>query len=212
MIAWCWYHNPLMQMAQSRIRLLVFAFLILALSPVVSNADTVDVLPIRPVSFDAILRDQTFAPKERAIELQAGITALWYRDLEVRTVYRFLDLHAENENVTQHIVFLNPRWNNFIDVLNFPSGHPINEIIRDVLFGPLQHRVVPYLGGVGGMVLPGPQNDRPGRFYGGQIGARFLLTEGVSLDVSLEYSRFATQIEERSEEAQRWLMSVGIRF
>jgi hypothetical protein len=198
--------------------MLTIAWIIRALSivivalPFATGAEQVDVLPIRPLSFDAIIRDQTFAPNERAIELQTGFTALWYRDLEVRAVYRFLDLHSETEDVTQHIVFLNPRWNNFIDVLDFPSRHPINQIIRHVLFGPLQHRVVPYLGGVGGMVLPGPQNDHPGRFYGGQVGARFLLTAGVSLDVSLEYSRFATQVEDRSDEAQRWLMTIGIRF
>lgn len=173
---------------------------------------TADVFPIRPLSFDAIVRDQTFAPKERAIELQAGFTALWYRDVEVRSVYRFLDLHTEHEDVTQHIIFLNPRWNNFIDVLDFPARHPINRTIRHILFGPLEHRVVPYLGAMGGMVLPGPQNDHPGRFYGGQIGTRFLLTQGVSLDLSLEYSRFRTQTDSQQEEAERWLVTIGIRF
>lgn len=181
-------------------------------APVSGQVETASILPIRPLSFDAIVRDQTFAPKEHAIELQAGLTAFWWRDLEVRTVYRFLDLHSASDDVTQHIVFLNPRWNNFIDVFDFPASHPINQLLRHAFFGPLEHRVVPYLGGVGGMVLPGPNNDRPEAFYGGQLGVRVLLTEGISLDVSLEYSRFRTEVDEQKDEVQRWLMTIGIRF
>jgi hypothetical protein len=180
--------------------------------PASAQVETASILPIRPLSFDAIVRDQTFAPKEHAIELQAGLTAFWWRDLEVRTVYRFLDLHSEHDDITQHIIFLNPRWNNFIDILDFPASNPINQLLRHAFFGPLEHRVVPYLGGVGGMVLPGPNNDHPEAFYGGQLGVRVLLTEGISLDISLEYSRFRTEVDQLEDEVQRWLMTVGIRF
>jgi len=177
-----------------------------------AQEEAVRILPIRPLNFDAIVRDQTFTPKERAVELQAGFTALWYRDLEVRAEYRFLDVRNEADNLTQHIIFINPRWNNFIDILDFPARRPINNLIREVLFGPLKHRVVPYLGALGGMVLPGPDNDHPGRFYGGQLGTRFLLTQGISLDLSVEYSRFRSQVHEEQNEARRWLFTVGIRF
>ena len=62
------------------------------------------------------------------------------------------------------------------------------------------------------MVLPGPSRDHPGRFYGGQVGTRFLLTRGVSLDVSVEYSRLQIQFEDEARESRRWLLTVGIRF
>lgn len=177
-----------------------------------AQEEAVKILPIRPLNFDAIVRDQTFSPKERAVELQAGFTALWYRNLEMRAEYRFLDVHNESENLTQHIIFLNPRWNNFIDILDFPAHRPINNLIREALFGPLKHRVVPYVGALGGMVLPGPDNDHPGRFYGGQLGTRFLLTQGISLDLSVEYSRFRSHVHEEQNEARRWLFTIGIRF
>jgi len=200
------------QSGNEYVRFVIFLGVTVLPITVSAQVETASILPIRPLSFDAIVRDQTFAPKEHAIELQAGLTAFWWRDLEVRTVYRFLDLHSEADNVTQHIVFFNPRWNNFIDILDFPASNPINQLLRHAFFGPLEHRVVPYLGGVGGMVLPGPNNDRPEAFYGGQLGVRVLLTEGISLDVSLEYSRFRTQVDDENDEVQRWLMTIGIRF
>ena len=79
-------------MTPARILLLLSLVSSLLAQPAFAQRETLDLLPLWPLNFDAIIRDQTFAPKERAIELQAGFTALWYRDLEVRTVYRFLDL------------------------------------------------------------------------------------------------------------------------
>ncbi|HJU05783.1 MAG TPA: hypothetical protein VJ692_11585 [Nitrospiraceae bacterium] len=192
--------------------LAAFFPLLVITMPGLAQEEKVSILPIWPLNFDVVISDQTFAPKERAIELQAGFTALWYRNLEVRAQYRFFDLRDEEFDTTQHFLFLNPRWNNFIDLLDFPAKRPINRIIRHALFGPLEDQVVPYVGGLIGMALPGPGRDHPGRFYGGQIGTRVLLTRGVSLDVSATYTRFAIEFQDEARDSQRWLLTVGIRF
>src|SRR5881409_368231 len=93
-----------------------------------------ELLPIRPFSFDVALRQQTFAPDDREITIQAGITALRYGNLEVRTIYQFFSIHEQDFKTDQHSVYVNPRWNNFIDILDFPKGLPINRIIRHLLF------------------------------------------------------------------------------
>lgn len=171
-----------------------------------------DLFPVWPISLDAIVRSQTFAPKERVLEGQIGMTALRYGDLEARMTYRLFNSRSAEFNTTQHTIFANPRWNNFIDVLDWPANRPFNRTLRRFLFGPLQDQVVPYVGVLGGMVLPGPSHDVPGLFYGGNVGLRFLLTGGASLDVSLEYNRYELQFEERAGLAQRWQMLIGIRF
>ena len=43
--------------------------------------------PIRPISLDVVLRQQTFAPTDREFTIQTGITALRYGDIEVRGLY-----------------------------------------------------------------------------------------------------------------------------
>jgi hypothetical protein len=171
-----------------------------------------DIFPIWPIGLDAILRQQTFAPKERVAEGQIGITALRYGDLEVRGNYRLFNSRTPEFTTTQHTLFVNPRWNNWIDLLDWPPGRPINRMLRRFLFGPLQDQVVPYVGLLGGMILPGPGHHAPGYFYGANTGLRFLLTRGASLDVSLEYNRYDVAFEDRSGTAQRWQMLIGIRF
>lgn len=168
--------------------------------------------PIRPISFDAVLRQQTYGPDDREITVQAGITALRYGNLEVRGVFRHFSLHTQEFKTDQNALFINPRWNNFIDVLDFPTHRPINRLIRHALFGPLEDRAVPYLGLLTGAVVPGPGASGPGHFLGGQIGVRFPVALGVSFDIALEYSQFGIDFRGEAGQAQQWVMTTGIRF
>lgn len=45
--------------------------------------------PIRPFNVDVMLRQQTFAPDDREIGVQVGITAMRYGNVEVRTIYQY---------------------------------------------------------------------------------------------------------------------------
>jgi hypothetical protein len=168
--------------------------------------------PIRPISFDAVLRQQTYGPDDREMTVQAGVTALRYGNLEVRGVFRHFSLHTQEFKTDQNTLFLNPRWNNFIDVLDFPAHRPFNRLIRHALFGPLEDRAVPYLGVLAGAVVPGPGASAPGHFLGGQLGVRFPLAFGVSFDVALEYSQFGVDFRGEAGQAQQWVMTTGIRF
>ena len=129
--------------------------------------------PIRPINFDVAVRQQNFAPDDREITIQAGITALRYGNLEVRRSTNFSASIQKSSRPTRMPSFFNPRWNNFIDILDFPKGMPINRVIRHVLFGPLEDRAVPYAGLLGGGIAPGPGHSGLGYLYGGQIGVAF---------------------------------------
>ncbi|MGH7165922.1 MAG: hypothetical protein ACREIS_10420 [Nitrospiraceae bacterium] len=171
-----------------------------------------DVLPIRPFSFDVAFRQQTYAPDDREIGIQAGITALRYGNLEVRTIYQFFSIHSQEFNTDQHSLYLNPRWNNFIDVLDFPSRMPINRLIRHLLFGPLEDRAVPYVGLLAGGVLPGPGTSAPGGLIGGQIGVRFPVARGLSVDMTLQYAQYGVDFRGEAGQAQQWIFTTGVRF
>jgi hypothetical protein len=101
-----------------------------------------EVFPLRPFNFDVALRQQSFAPDDREVTLQAGLTALRYGDGELRVGYQYFSIHTEDFKTDQHAVFLNPRWNNVLDLLDFPSM-PIGRALRHVLFGPLEDRAIP---------------------------------------------------------------------
>ena len=107
-------------------------------------------------------------------------------------------------------MFLNPRWNNVIGVLNFPSGPPLTEISHNVLLRPYRTASC----SIEAVMAAGSYPAR--RMIVGSMLWRttrrvVFATEGVSLEASLEYGRFATHLEERSDTAQCWLMSVGMR-
>lgn len=121
-----------------------------------------DILPLRPFSFDVSFNDRTFAPTRRVISVQAGITALRYGPLELRGIYQYYSHHTPTFITDQHSLYANPRWNNFIDLLDFPSGKPISRMLRHVLFGPLEHRAVPYVGAILGGTIPGRGAFSPG--------------------------------------------------
>ena len=175
---------------------------------------TLEILPVRPISFDVVFRQQSYAPHDREITIQAGLTALRYGNLEVRGMYRHFSYHAPEQSVTtdQNAILVNPRWNNFIDILNFPEGKPINRMLRHALFGPLEDRAVPYLGLLAGGLVPGSGARGPGYFVGGQVGVRFPLAFGVSLDVALEYSQYQVNFQSTDGISQQWVMTTGIRF
>jgi hypothetical protein len=168
--------------------------------------------PLRPYSFDVSFNQRTFAPQTRLIAAQAGITAFRYGNLEVRTVYQYYSQHTQTFVTDQNSLYLNPRWNNFIDILDFPKDYPINRMIRHVLFGPLEDRAVPYLGALLGGTLPGRDANVPGYLYGGQVGVRFPVARGISLDLGLQYMRLEIDFHSQSNLSEQWLFTTGIRF
>jgi len=181
-------------------------------SPVTAEDAFLEWLPIRPFSFDVAFSQWTFAPDNRVIGIQGGITALRYADLEVRAIYQYYSNHTLTFQTDQNSLYLNPRWNNFIDILDFPKGMPINRVIRHVLFGPLEDRAVPYVGLLGGATLPGPGSTWPGHLIGGQVGVRFPVARGFSVDTSVQYSQFGTDFQGNAGQTQQWLITTGVRF
>lgn len=194
---------------------LIFGMIILSTAPL-SNALAIesipDFLPLRPFSFDVSFNQRTFAPQTRVIAAQAGLTAFRYGNLEVRTVYQYYSQHTPTFITDQHSLYLNPRWNNFIDLLDFPKDNPINRMIRHILFGPLADRVVPYLGALVGGTIPGRDANSPGYLYGGQVGVRFPVARGVSVDMGLQYMRLEIDFKGHSDLSEQWLFTTGVRF
>ncbi len=171
-----------------------------------------NVFPIRPFNFDVGFSQRTFAPDNRVIGIQAGITILQYGNLEVRAIYQYYSNHTTSFTTDQNSLYVNPRWNNFIDILNFPKSMPINRVIRHVLFGPLENRAVPYLGLLAGGTMPGPGHNAPGHLIGGQVGVRFPVARGLSVDMALQYSQFGIDFQGEGGQTQQWLFTTGMRF
>ena len=177
--------------------------MVMVASPVTAQDAFLEWFPIRPFSFDVAFSQRTFAPDNRVIGIQGGITALRYADLEVRAIYQYYSNHTLTFQTDQNSLYLNPRWNNFIDILDFPKGMPINRVIRHVLFGPLEDRAVPYVGLLGGATLPGPGSTWPGHLIGGQVGVRLPVARGFSVDTSVQYSQFGTDIQGNAGQTQQ---------
>lgn len=187
--------------------------LVMALPPTAAGQEAVlDILPLRPFNFDISFNQRTFAPETRVIAAQAGITALRYGQLEIRTIYQYYSQHTPTFITDQHSLFLNPRWNNFVDFFDFPKTKPLNGVIRHVLFGPLEDRAVPYLGVLIGGTLPGRGAYSPGYLYGGQVGVRFPVARGFSVDMGLQYTRLEVDFKGTSDLSQQWLFTIGIRL
>lgn len=168
--------------------------------------------PLRPFSFDVSFNQRTFAPQTRVIAAQAGLTAFRYDNIEVRTVYQYYSQHTPTFITDQNSLYLNPRWNNFVDILDFPKDYPINRMIRHVLFGPLEDRAVPYLGALVGGTIPGRDSNSPGYLYGGQVGVRFPVARGLSVDVGIQYQRLEIDFKGNSDLSEQWLFTTGFRF
>ena len=168
--------------------------------------------PLRPFSFDVSFNQRSFAPQLRVIAVQAGFTALRYGPLEVRTVYQYYSNHTLISKTDQNSLYLNPRWNNFIDLLDFPQNKPINRMIRHLLFGPLEDRAVPYVGALLGGTIPGRDALSPGYLYGGQVGVRFPVAHGVSVDMGFQYSRYEIDFKSKSDLTDQWVFTIGVRL
>lgn len=194
---------------------LVFGIVILvtATPPPAAAIEAVpEFFPLRPFNVDVSFNQRTFGPQARVIAVQTGFTALRYGLLEVRTIYQYYSHHTPNFITDQHSLYVNPRWNNFIDLLDFPGHMPINRMIRHLLFGPLEDRAVPYVGALIGGTIPGRDADSPGYLYGGQVGVRFPVARGFSVDMGLQYSRFEIDFKNKSDLSQQWLFTIGVRF
>lgn len=199
--------------AQNRSRwTILIVLLLICPSRVIAQEAFLEILPLRPFNFDMAFRQQTFAPDDREIGIQAGLTALRYGNLEVRAIYQFFSIHAEEAKTDQHAIFVNPRWNNFIDILDFPKGKPISRTIRHVLFGPLEDRAVPYVGLLGGAVIPGPGHDTPGHLVGGQVGVRFPVAGGLAVDITVQYTQYGVDFRGEAGQSQQWVFLTGIRY
>jgi hypothetical protein len=181
-------------------------------APAIAEDANLEWLPIRPFNFDVAFSQRTFAPDNRVIGIQGGITALRYGNLEVRAIYQYYSNHTQTYTTDQHSLYLNPRWNNFIDILDFPKGMPINRFLRHVLFGPLEDRAIPYVGLLAGGTLPGPGDTWPGHLIGGQVGVRFPVARGFSVDMAVQYTHFGIDFQGEAGQTQQWLFTTGIRF
>jgi hypothetical protein len=171
-----------------------------------------EILPIRPFNFDVALRQQSFAPNDREVTLQAGITALRYGDGEMRIGYQYFSVRTDDFRTDQHGLFLNPRWNNVLDLLEFPASMPIGRMLKHLFFGPLEDRAVPYVGGLIGTVISGQGRTSPGLLYGGQAGVRFPVARGISLDLSLQFTQYDVNFRGEAGESQQWLFLTGFRY
>ncbi|MGH7256398.1 MAG: hypothetical protein ACREI3_11535, partial [Nitrospirales bacterium] len=170
-----------------------------------------EVFPIRPFGIDFAFR-QSFTSDDQEIGLQASLTALHYGNFEVRGTYQYFGFASKDHDADIHAIYLNPRWNNFLDILDFPSGNPINRLLRHWLFGPLENRAIPYLGAVGGAVLSGPGERPPTYLFGGQGGVRFPVGHSVSLDLSLWYFEYGINFEGHGEHERQLLFTTGLVF
>ena len=204
----CRPHRP-----RQRIWLLSLSVLIaLTAAPARADDALLEWFPLRPFNFDMTFSQRTFAPDNRVIGIQGGLTALRYGDLEVRATYQFYSNHTQTFQTDQHSLYVNPRWNNFIDILDFPKGMPISRVIRHVLFGPLEDRAVPYLGLLGGATLPGPGHTWPGHLIGAQAGVRFPVARGFSVDMAVQYTEFGIDFRGEAGQTHQWVITTGIRF
>lgn len=191
---------------------LTLLLIIFLASPAALAEDPIlELFPIAPFSLDLVVHSVLQPQTSHLVSVQGGLTALRYGDLEVRGLYRYFNFRSESVAFHDHVLLVNARWNNFLDLLDFPKDRPISRLLRHLLFGPLEDRVVPYVGALGGPILPiGHANT--GYWYGGQLGVRFPVGVGLSLDIGVEYDRFGGSFRNDSPEGSQWLLTTGIVF
>lgn len=206
------HREPVRRGTSFRPGLCAIALTLLLPLPAQAQEALLEILPLRPFNFDVALRQQSFAPNDREVTLQAGVTALRYGDGEVRIGYQYFSVHTGDFRTDQHALFLNPRWNNVFDLLEFPASMPIGRILKHLFFGPLEDRAVPYVGALLGTVISGQGRTSPGLLYGGQTGVRFPVARGISLDLSLQYTQYDVNFLGEAGQAQQWLFLTGFRY
>lgn len=181
-------------------------------SPVMAEEPILDLFPVTPLSLDLVLHSVLEPHPEHLVSVQAGLTMLRYGDFEIHGLYRYLNQRSQDEIFHEHILLLNGRWNNFLNLLDFSEGMPVGRFLKHLVFGPLEDRVVPYMGLLAGPVLPAGQHSDVGYWYGGQIGVRFLVSTGIALDMGLEYSRFGEGFRGDDLRGAQFLLFTGIDF
>lgn len=194
---WCW--------------LLIGMWFVLMPSGAMGQEARLEVFPLRPFNVDIALR-QAFTPNGREVGVQAGLTALRYGNFEVGATYQYFGFASREQKADLHSVYVNPRWNNFLDILDFPSGMPINRLLRHLLFGALEDRAVPFVGLLGGAVLTGPGNRAPSYLYGADIGVRFPVGHSISLEFTLGYFVYGVDFEGQGGNEQQLLFTTGFLF
>ena len=209
---WIRHRQSVLQGTLFRLRLCIIALAALVPAQTLAQEALLEILPIRPFNFDVALRQQSFAPNDREVTLQAGITALRYGDGEVRVGYQYFSIHTDDFRTDQHALFLNPRWNNVLDLLEFPASMPIGRILKHLFFGPLEDRAIPYIGALVGTVISGQGRTAPGLLYSGQTGVRFPVARGISLDLSLQFTQYDVNFRGESGQSQQWLFLTGFRY
>jgi hypothetical protein len=170
-----------------------------------------EILPLRPFNVDIALR-QAFTPNDREIAVQAGLTALTYGNFEVGATYQYFGHASSTLKADVHSIYANPRWNNFFDILDFPSGKPINRILRHILFGPLEDRAVPFVGVIGGAVVAGPGSRAPTYLYGADIGVRFPVGHSIALEFTLGYFVYGLNFDGEGSNERQLLFTTGFFF
>jgi hypothetical protein len=173
--------------------------------------ERLEILPLRPFNVDIALR-QAFSPNDREIALQAGLTALSYGNFEIGTTYQYFGLASSTVKADVHSIYANPRWNNFLDILDFPAGKPINRLLRHVLFGPLEDRAVPFVGVIGGAVVAGPGTHIPAYLYGADVGVRFPVGHSIALEFTLGYFLYGLNFEGQGSNERQLLFTTGFFF
>ena len=173
--------------------------------------ERLEILPIRPFNVDIALR-QAFTPNDREIALQAGFTALTYGNFEIGATYQYFSLSSNEVQADVHSVYANPRWNNFLDILDFPTGTPINRLLRHVLFGPLEDRAVPFVGVIGGAVVAGPGSRAPTYLYGADVGVRFPVGHSIALEFTLGYFVYGLNFSGQGNDERQLLFTTGFFF
>ncbi len=173
--------------------------------------ERLEILPLRPFNVDIALR-QAFTPNDREIAIQAGVTALTYGNFEVGATYQYFSLSSNEVKTDVHSIYANPRWNNFLDILDFPTGMPINRLLRHILFGPLEDRAVPFVGIIGGAVVAGPGSRVPTYLYGADVGVRFPVGHSIALEFTLGYFVYGVNFEGQGNNEQQLLFTTGFFF
>ena len=190
---------------------LLLAMLSMSTPPGTFAQERLEILPLRPFNVDIALR-QAFSPNDREIALQAGFTALRYGNFEVGAAYQYFGLASSTVKADVHSIYANPRWNNFLDILDFPSGKPINRMLRHILFGPLEDRAVPYVGLIGGAVVAGPGSRAPTYLYGADVGVRFPVGHSIALEFTLGYFIYGLDFDGPGSNERQLLFTTGFFF
>lgn len=191
--------------------LLIGLFFLLMPSGAMGQEARLEVLPLRPFNVDIAFR-QTFTPHGREVGIQAGFTALRYGNFELGATYQYFGFASTDNTADLHSIYLNPRWNNFLDILDFPSDMPISRLLRHLLFGPLEDRAVPFVGLIGGSVLTGPGNRAPSYLYGADVGVRFPVGHSIALEFTLGYFAYGVDFEGGGGNEQQLLFITGFLF